>query len=275
MPIPLNTIARSEKTVETINKHLFDWVVNDELDGKFYDKSKRNMQMSASCKDAITNEDIVRVVFTAEKRGNEVRIVDTNVVSKKEYIKNFKVISRAKDAYKDHDFYNVIDTSSMLALQIMAVNEMVYGEELEGKTVDAAITLYPFQIKKYASIEAYNLAKGLTGSFIPMIDGKPGKEVKRAVSEDYTCPGYAVGGKIDHIFSVVLGRVLSTRECTIDFNGKKVDCNFLEIKSKEGRLPVIYAKSFNKSVIKVGDLLELYCDVVADLAVGEKSYYEK
>ena len=45
MPIPLNTIARSEKTVETINKHLFDWVVNDELDGKFYDKSKRNMQM--------------------------------------------------------------------------------------------------------------------------------------------------------------------------------------------------------------------------------------
>ena len=89
MPIPLNTIARSEKTVETINKHLFDWVVNDELDGKFYDNSKRNMQMSASCKDAITNEDIVRVVFTAEKRGNEVRIVDTNVVSKKEYIKKF------------------------------------------------------------------------------------------------------------------------------------------------------------------------------------------
>lgn len=273
MPISANAFTKSEQEAEYILLDLMDYVIKKMLDGTYYAIDGKHVQMAASCKNIITKEDIVRVIFTIIQKGNERSIVDTNIISKKEHFKKLYFANKIRQEKEGYAFYDVKDEDGRL-YQVQTVNDYVLDESIVKKTLEVAVTLLPFQIEVYDSIEQYNEVKGISNQILPTFNGNDTKEVRMGVGEDFSVPGTLVSGNPNEVFSMVLGKVLSARKCDIDFSGRIITCYYVEIKSGDGSIPVIFSTDLvNNQEIKEGDLLEIMGDLKVDLASGDNSYY--
>lgn len=273
MPISANAFTKSEQEAEFILLDLMKYIMKKMLDGTYYATDGKHVQMAASCKDKLTKEDIVRAVFTMIQEGNDRSIIDTNIISKKEHFKKLYFANKIRQEKEGYAFYDVKDEDGRL-YQVQTVNNYVYDESIVGKTLDVAVTLLPFQIEIYDSIEQYNEVKGISNQILPTFNGNNAKEVRMGVSEDFSVPGVLVANDPNVVFSMVLGRVLTVRKCDIAFSERIITCYYIEIKSGDGSIPVIFSTDLvNDQKIKEGDLLEIMGDLKVDLASGDNSYY--
>ncbi|MDD5792327.1 MAG: hypothetical protein PUD22_07075 [Erysipelotrichaceae bacterium] len=254
MPIHFESFGICEDESGDILSSLIDYV-EENAKHIFASDDKKIIHLTAELNDS-DNKRVLGIVLSMQMHEDFVEILDIDVTSlyasKNHLSFDYRIGDRNITSY-----YDVMDNSGH-HFEIETVNCTVIKGKLVGGSYDVSMTAFPFDIEIHDNIEALNKEKGLDS-------------IK--FKDNFTAPSSLFG---DHdVYTYVIGKIKSINYHTINLAEKEIPIVIMKTMVGDLELTAVLASSLLPKVPAVGDVIEMYAYINADLSTKEHSYYNK
>ena len=254
MPLHLESITRPGSG-EKLMGHLFEHTFS-ECDRGFTSADKKFLILRGGLTDGLSGESIGAVTFTLANGEEGLELLDIDLTLSTSEPVALSFLKRLEQSSDANEYYDAELPGSNQLLQIETVCRCAVEGDIEGKTLPAYVSAFPFRLSIYDSIEAFN--------------GEAGRGDMHGFkfSKTFIAPGgiFAKGNR-GEVFSFVLGTVESFREAQLVFGETQVDFVIAQIETALGTVPAPMSREvFDLEALAPGKLIAMYADIKADLS---------
>jgi hypothetical protein len=254
MPLHLESITRSDHD-EKLIQHLFEKTFHDCGHG-LTSADKRFLVTRCGLTDELSGEAIGAVTFTLANGEEGLEMLDIDLTLSSAEPVELTLLKRLEQSSEANEYYDAELPGKGQRLQIETVCRYAVEGGIEGKTLPAYVSAFPFRLSLYDSIEAFNSE----------LCCKDAPEFK--LSSSFIAPGgiFAKGNR-GEVFSFILGTVESFREARLSFGETQVDFVIAQVETALGTIPVPMSREvFDLGDLAPGKLIAMYADIKADLS---------
>lgn len=254
MPLHLESITKSDRD-EKLVQYLFEKTFS-ECDLGLLSADKKFLVTRCGLTDELSGESIGAATFTLQRREDGLDMLDIDLTLNMTEPVELTFINRLERSSIANEYYDAELPGKYQRLQIETVCRYAIDDDIEGKTLPAYVSAFPFRLSIYDSIEDFNSE----------LDCKNAPEFKLA--KTFIAPGgFLTTSNRDEVFSFVLGTVESFREARLVFGETQVDFVIAQIETALGTIPAPMSREvFDLADLAPGKLIAMYADIKADLS---------
>ena len=268
MPLHFNSFFNGS-VGSALLAYVFEQVLDKCTEG-FGTPDRRHFHTRAAMVDSITGEPIGKLVCSMwanlEEQRNEIQDLDTTLDNPAPSRLSFlKKLDQSSDST---EYYEVETADTEQHLHVETVNRHIVPGELTGTTRDAFISVFPFELNMFDSIDAFNRWAGFKE---PHRIG-PTDMYTSGFSDTFIAPGGLLSSSStdDDAYSFLIGTVIVCRDVRVEMGERVVKFVLAQVQTALGVVPVAMGREvFNIEGICAGKVLAMNAHVKADLATAE------
>ena len=264
MPLRLNGIRKNGD-----NDALINWLLNEGIQGcdsVYMAEDKKFLHMRREIPDLISGSRIGWLVFTVELNNEEHRleILDIDIVLENDTPSRIRFLNLREGSSEANEYYDVEMADEGGRLAIETVNRHTVPGNLLDTERDVRISMFPFRLSVYKSIDDYNREVG----FAKPIRAGGSDMLVRGFSETFCMPsGNPRGEEDDDSSSLVIGTVKSFLYVIAEFGEVRLPFIVAKVDTAAGIVPVAMSRDvFDLSDLAPGRVVVMETIVKADVA---------
>lgn len=271
MPIHIESMYEKEDA-----DRLLAWFVTGFNDCDLLGASddKKYLIMQKRLNNTIDGNTFGRVVYNlfVDEEANNLEIKDIDVVLDNPNFSQLTFAEKLEQSSESNEYYEVITENHGLRASIETVNHQLVSSELLGTTQNVHISIFPFNIKIFDTMENLSAEFGLDKE-VNVGDEK----YKISGLADYFVASWNKFESTDEDpFSYVIGNVVGVKDVSIQADNEVISFAIVTCDTEFGQVPVaMNRKSFDLTKLAPGKIVMMDACVKAELDVPLHELNEK
>ena len=207
------------------------------------------------------NRKIGKIIYTMKVREKEIELLDTDVIFTNENRITLKFLNKLEQSTEGTYYYEVENEEQHFEIQ--AINFFKIGEDLSNTIQNVSLSVLPFQLSVYESIEELNNELGFSK---PIKIGNTDLTV-HGFGEDFIGVGRLFLKNDNEPSTFLIGKVKDYEYIDTTIGNTDIEFLIIYLETGIGTVPVVAPTNdyFDLRRLKKGSILGIFADVKADL----------
>ena len=236
----------------------------DRAEDAYASDDKKNIHLTKYLTNKKDNKKISKIIYTMKVREKEIEFLDADVIFTNENKITLKFLNKLEQSTEGTCYYEVENENGGQHFEIQAINFFKIGENLSNTIQNVSLSVLPFQLSVYESIEELNNELGFSE---PIKVGNTDLTVQ-GFGEDFIGVGSLLLKNGNEPSTFLIGKVKDYEYIDTTIGNTDIEFLIIYLETGIGTVPVVAPTNdyFDLRRLKKGSILGIFADVKADLS---------
>ena len=232
-------------------------------DDVYVSEDKKSFHITKHFTNRDTNEKIGKIIISIKERETTNEIIDVDITLNNENPCEVEFVEKLDESSEATEYYQVAIDEKRFEIET-ANHFILEGKEILSKELDVHLSVFPFHLNVYNSMQEINSFLGFTK---PINAGVTEMKIT-GFAKDFLGVGSAISKQIHEPCSFIIGEVKSFKDIVAIIGDVEVPMTIIQLETGMGLVPVVTSRmQFNLSNLSEGKMIMMFADVKADFKV--------